>query len=1327
MQKYDELRSVLDHAAASFDRAHDGPLADRLLALSRLLPAAPSEKEATAALREAAAHIKDTLSAAGRLGWLTQAFKKPAKKKQRSDTALHLAVRDVQASLVALQAHALVQSSAAGRADGAREVLWVDDHPENNEDEAAEARARYGLAVTQCTSTSDALEHLDEHPDLKTRDPSHFRIVTDLHRDDEGDDAGKNLIEWLRRHGWNTPVLIFCRYSEAGLPLASSNNNVLVATKQGQLYLYFSTMLEARIPPQTAAAAPAKPKGRQKHSPPAPLEGGLEKGPAFEEGAFEGGAPPAELVRPPSRPRQKLEMRGAPLVVDADAVDSGAAGFELALAEGDGDVEWAQVTFSVSRGRAAAAAAQEQRVLPGGRAGRSSRVSLSSLSVPVTAGEYDVDVRYRGEAVGGSPATIKVAHGKLSRASAERSPPDTVSAGDNVTLRISGADSHGNAVQLSAGDVVALASGAERVDGVARADGDNVSVVFSMRKVGKYEVAASLIGGVDVAGSPWKVTVRPGEAEQVDVRGVEVDAKIGAGKSLPDLRVVLRDRFNNEVKGKHALSITGSASESPVPVKFQEPTLNPLTGHLVIKARLPFPLRPRDDQGTAGEVVHVFLSPRDSAGLHPESTPSECPFTAVLEGPAMLEGFPSNEDSGDYSFAFFPVRPGDYSLKLSLNGAAPAAKKHVEEVDTEPDNDDKDTQSDRDCPPTLVLPDAIAAPALDPSLHHVRHPRQHQDPGHRLGPFSRHPMDDLSLHMYHEDAWETDLPVVPSGDWLGDQTAALVDDHEVPAPSTADSLSPLSTASGSASDALCSPTASAQKWYTEYCLQRLEDMKNTGTAQCDAGARRWEANWAASGERCFGACTCRTFCTDHGRPLSYCLSAASPPQQPQQPPQQQQQQQHHSDSPQSAQGTGTPCRHGHSIVIYRGAWVRAKRCSEDPELACATPAPDTCATAAAAATGAAAGALAAPGAAAAAAASGATAEQRATRYTVCTPTGECARRLLLLLAAEWVRTDPEARETVTALEARATRGECLGFCQTQYCCRLHWCPARRRPDGAPSLAGGSRYECDSGPHPLRSARKGRHQVDFPYYCGDPACCAGQWFCRDETHRRKEKRQQAAQQKQQQNDAVAQQPLFVMQQPQPQQQQQMFYVPQATGVPAFPAETLAYLGFESGACSDPVPSAPEAPVAATNALSAADSDVLDRCVRIAGHRDSMQGPDAGAGAGAEEPSHGEVILPHWAQMKPEDAAKSKQRRRAGSASSLAICVKSPSTETIRTVTTTSSGTSTWSAGGPTSALKSVTQGKTEVKKWVLGLMVGVTVCSSGAFIGLLAAHFSKPLN
>lgn len=128
--------------------------------------------------------------------------------------------------------------------------------------------------------------------------------------------------------------------------------------------------------------------------------------------------------------------------------------------------------------------------------------------------------------------------------------------------------------------------------------------------------------------------------------------------------------------------------------------------------------------------------------------------------------------------------------------------------------------------------------------------------------------------------------------------------------------------------------------------------------------------------------------------------------------------------------------------------------------------------------------------------------------SVCEPLGECARRLTLLLAADWVRLDDEARAAVSTIAGRAAKGECLDFCRTQYCCRIHWCPARRREGAAPA-AGGSRYECDSGPHVQRTARKGRHQVDFPFFCGDVACCNGQWFCRDETHKRKEKRRVGA--------------------------------------------------------------------------------------------------------------------------------------------------------------------------------------------------------------------------
>eukprot|EP00727_Mastigamoeba_balamuthi_P005754 m51a1_g1799 hypothetical protein (592) ;mRNA; r:435168-437150 len=508
----------------------------------------------------------------------------------------------------------------------------------------------------------------------------------------------------------------------------------------------------------------------------------------------------------------------------------------------------------------------------------------------------------------------------------------------------------------------------------------------------------------------------------------------------------------------------------------------------------------------------------------------------------------------------------------------------------------------------------------------------------------------------------------------------------------------------------------------EYCMQRYEDMKDAGTAQCDAGARRWKENWDASGERCFGACTCRTFCTDHGRPLPQCLALASSAAHspPSSAP---------SDSSSSAAAPRPSKQQAHSVVIYRGAWVRGKRCAdvsspESPEQALAQAQQQQQQQQQGEA-------LEGEEAQAVREGGGPPVAKRARpTYGACGPTGECARRLRLLLATEWVRADEEARVAVAALEQRAARGECVGFCQTQYCCRLHWCPARRRPSGAPSLAGGSRYECDSGPHPQRSARKGRHQVDFPYFCGDPACCAGQWFCRDETHRRKEKRHMQQAQHQQQ---VAQQQMQLQLQTQQQQlqqvalqQQQQMPFQQAVFAPAgFIGDFVAVTHCESAVRvgPDPLPSAPDAPPSPTmggpvelgEVGAAGPDDVPDPAQRVefrlGAHRDGT----AWSSAVPSLPDKHDALSPHWAAV-PRDSSDEKpmQRRRAGSLGSGGECRSVASR-------TTSTGVSTWSVGGVVSALKAATHGSVKISKWMLTLMVFVTLGSMGALIAMVSVH------
>jgi len=110
----------------------------------------------------------------------------------------------------------------------------------------------------------------------------------------------------------------------------------------------------------------------------------------------------------------------------------------------------------------------------------------------------------------------------------------------------------------------------------------------------------------------------------------------------------------------------------------------------------------------------------------------------------------------------------------------------------------------------------------------------------------------------------------------------------------------------------------------------------------------------------------------------------------------------------------------------------------------------------------------------------------------------CARRIESLLEVNWIKSHPEFIQRLQQ-QLVECRKHCMGFCQTPYLCRIHAAPAIFNKANHPS-----RYQCMAGSHD-GLAHKGRHHADYCYYCGDPNCCGGRWYSRDETHQRALKR------------------------------------------------------------------------------------------------------------------------------------------------------------------------------------------------------------------------------
>eukprot|EP00727_Mastigamoeba_balamuthi_P009574 m51a1_g5239 hypothetical protein (366) ;mRNA; f:343244-344829 len=117
-------------------------------------------------------------------------------------------------------------------------------------------------------------------------------------------------------------------------------------------------------------------------------------------------------------------------------------------------------------------------------------------------------------------------------------------------------------------------------------------------------------------------------------------------------------------------------------------------------------------------------------------------------------------------------------------------------------------------------------------------------------------------------------------------------------------------------------------------------------------------------------------------------------------------------------------------------------------------------------------------------------------FTTCAGSpDECVQRLEKLRRLDWVASDPRAVQRISEALAAASVC-CQGYCRTRYCCKIHWCPAQNQKEEGKA----SRYHCQ---HPHEGSRnRGRHHLEYAFYCPDPNCCNGRWFSRDETHNRR---------------------------------------------------------------------------------------------------------------------------------------------------------------------------------------------------------------------------------
>eukprot|EP00761_Pharyngomonas_kirbyi_P003965 gb/GECH01003969.1/.p1 GENE.gb/GECH01003969.1/~~gb/GECH01003969.1/.p1 ORF type:complete len:287 (+),score=55.81 gb/GECH01003969.1/:1-861(+) len=97
-------------------------------------------------------------------------------------------------------------------------LLWVDDVPGNNTRfvDRISLDAPH-VRILQITTTEEAIQYLEAHPELKDASPTEFRIITDRTRHEPKASvfqwnpyAGEELVMWVRENGYSAPILMFC-------------------------------------------------------------------------------------------------------------------------------------------------------------------------------------------------------------------------------------------------------------------------------------------------------------------------------------------------------------------------------------------------------------------------------------------------------------------------------------------------------------------------------------------------------------------------------------------------------------------------------------------------------------------------------------------------------------------------------------------------------------------------------------------------------------------------------------------------------------------------------------------------------------------------------------------------------------------------------------------------------------------------------------------------------------------------------------------------------------------------------------------------------------
>jgi DNA-binding response OmpR family regulator len=119
-------------------------------------------------------------------------------------------------------------------ADAVGRVLWVDDHPQNNEVEKAFLERRK-VAVYQVLTTEEALQLLEMY--------EYDAVISDMNRNERPLD-GLNLVREMRRRGDRTPFVLYSVVpSDAQRRLVSQAGGQAATAERGELYRWVDSLV----------------------------------------------------------------------------------------------------------------------------------------------------------------------------------------------------------------------------------------------------------------------------------------------------------------------------------------------------------------------------------------------------------------------------------------------------------------------------------------------------------------------------------------------------------------------------------------------------------------------------------------------------------------------------------------------------------------------------------------------------------------------------------------------------------------------------------------------------------------------------------------------------------------------------------------------------------------------------------------------------------------------------------------------------------------------------------------------------------------------------